>query len=89
MAELTHEELEAILSSFLDIAERQIGTANEEFAEYVLEHLGIAIINVISILQHLRAQLQGNAFSNPEHVQVAARYCQCLTKLVDFLRHLL
>ena len=42
------------LASFLDNCDRQMGTANEDFAEYAVERLGIAIINVSTITEHIR-----------------------------------
>ena len=44
-----------VLGSFLDNAEIQMGTANEEFAECVVERLGIAITNVSSIIEYVQA----------------------------------
>ena len=44
-----------MLGSFLDNAERQMGTANEEFAELLVERLGIAITNVSSIIVYVQA----------------------------------
>ena len=76
------------LASFLDNSERQMGTANEDFAEYVVERLGIAIINVSSIAEHIREQMKASR-SNSECVQVGARYCQYLDELVELLRQLL
>ena len=73
------------LASFLDNCERQMGTANEDFAEHVVERLGIAIINVSAIAEHIRMQMQGNS----EHVEVGARYFQYLNELVELLRQLL
>ena len=78
------------LASFLDNCERQMGIANEDFAEYVVERLGIAIVNVSAITEHMCAQMQGSdTLSSSEHVQVGARYCQHLNELVELLRLLL
>jgi len=56
------------------LAELQEGTANESFAEYVVERLETCIRNVSVLVEHLRA-----ATDNQEAAITATRYSALLT----------
>ena len=71
------------LSSFLRFAERQEGTSNESFSEYVVERLETCIQNVSTLVDHLRAST-----NDQEASTTAAHYSALLAELLQCLQRL-
>jgi len=71
------------LGAFMRLAELQEGTANESFAEYVVERLETCIRNVSVLVEHLRA-----ATDNQEAAITATRYSALLAQLCECLQRL-
>ena len=70
------------LSAFLRYIERQEGTANESFAEYVVERLEVSIRHVSRVNQLLRSFIGREVSSTATHYSVLlAELLQCLRTL--------
>lgn len=72
------------LSVFLSTADRQISTANQAYAEYVLERLQRALVSMNSVLHHL------NTVTPAEEAQAGAitRYSSEITELSQCVREI-
>ena len=73
------------LSSFIRSVNRQRGTANEDFSEYVVERLEMCTISVSSLVHHLRL----NAPTDEAAARVGAQYSANLSELLECLRSML
>ena len=71
------------LSAFLTGAERQLGFANDNFSEYVVDRLELFIVNISSLAEHFQLH------SNEETAVIGAWYSSHLNELVVCLRSLL
>ena len=73
------------LSSFLSSINRQRGTANEDFSEFVVERLQMCIMSVSTLIHHL----QSNVPSDGAAARVGAQYSAHLAELLECLRSML
>lgn len=74
------------IERFVASASRQIGFANEQFSEFVVDRLEIFIVSVSSLLSHLGANLPSNERSMENAI---SRICSNLTVLLGCLRAIL
>ena len=65
------------------LAERQLGLANDNFSEYVVDRLELFIVNISSLAEHFQLH------SNEETAVIGAWYSSHLNELVVCLRSLL
>ena len=73
------------LSSFIRNLNRQRGTANEDFSEYVVERLETCIRSVSALIHHLRL----NTPTDEEAARVGVQYSANLSELLECLRSML
>ena len=73
------------LCSLIRNINRQRGTANEDFSEYVIERLEVSIRSVSALIYHLRS----NTPTDEEAARVGVQYSANLSELLECLRSML
>ena len=73
------------LDSFIRSVNRQRGTANEDFSEYVVERLEMCTRSVFSLIHHLRL----NAPTDEAAARIGIQYSASLSELLECLRSML
>ena len=73
------------LDSFIRSVNRQRGTANEDFSEYVVERLEMCTRSVSSLIHHLRL----NAPTDEAAARIGIQYSTNLSELLECLRSML
>ena len=73
------------LSSFIRSVNRQRGTANEDFSEYVVDRLEMCTTSVSTVIHHLRV----NTHNDEEGARVGVQYSASLAELLECLRDML
>ena len=79
------------ISSFVRDADRQFGTANEGFSQYVVKQTQTCIANLSSLRDHLRNFLDvwNNSIQQDQNeIAVTQRYETSLTELLGLLRRI-
>ena len=77
------EELGRVISE----SQRQLGIANEEFVEYIVDKLEIGLRNINSILEVLRNGQE--ELPEEEEREIAASYCRSISELISCLQTIL
>ena len=73
------------LCSLIRNINRQRGTANKDFSEYVIERLEVSIRSVSALIYHLRS----NTPTDEEAARVGVQYSANLSELLECLRSML